>query len=226
METGAPVITVDGPSGTGKGTLARLLAQRLGWHVLDSGALYRIVAVGAEEAGIDPGDSARLADFAAAMDVSFGLDDPDRILLDGRDIGPTVRLESSGEKASVVAAVPAVREALFERQRAFRQPPGLVADGRDMGTVVFPDAALKVFLTASPQVRANRRYKQLINKGVCVRLPALLEEISARDARDSQRAVAPLRPARDAVVIDTDDLSVAQVLDAVLEKVQEILPDL
>lgn len=221
-----PVITIDGPSGTGKGTIAMLLAQRLGWHFLDSGALYRIVAAGADEAGIDYADAEALAAFARDMEVVFGLEGPDSIVLNGCEIGAEVRLEKTGEKASQVAAVPAVREALFERQQAFREPPGLVADGRDMGTVVFPDAGLKIFLTASSEERAQRRYKQLINKGVYVSLPSLLQDIEGRDARDSSRAVSPLVPAKDAFVIDTTKLGIEEVMDSVLEKVREKFPGL
>lgn len=221
----AAVITIDGPSGTGKGTIARLLARRLGWHMLDSGALYRLVAVGAEAAGIDYTDTNALAGFADAMQVKFPPEAEDSILLDGQEIAPRVRLEESGEKASRVAAIPAVREALLARQLAFRQPPGLVADGRDMGTVVFPDAPLKVFLTASAEERAQRRYKQLINKGVYVSLPSLLRDIRARDERDASRSVSPLKPAGDALVIDTTDKDIAQVLQAVLDAVQDTLPE-
>ncbi|MDR0779320.1 MAG: (d)CMP kinase [Pseudomonadales bacterium] len=201
------VITVDGPSGTGKGTLAQRLARHLGWHFLDSGALYRITALGTEAAGIAPTDTAGLCAFAARMDVAFATRFAGSIVLDGAEISDQVRLEESGAKASIVAAIPELRAALLQRQRDFRQPPGLIADGRDMGTVVFPDAALKFYLTASAEERAHRRYKQLINKGVDVSLRSLLRDIQARDERDSTRAVAPLRPAEDAIIVDTDTLT-------------------
>lgn len=220
------VITLDGPSGTGKGTIARLLAKRLGWHMLDSGALYRIVAVGAEDAGIDYADEAALSDFARRMDVVFRPGDTECILLNGQDITDRVRLESSGEKASRVAGIAVLREALLARQQAFCGPPGLVADGRDMGTVVFPEAPVKIFLTASAEVRAERRYKQLINKGVCVSLPSLLLDIRSRDERDSQRSASPLVPAEDAVVIDTTALDIDGVLERVLDEVAQRLPGL
>lgn len=227
MTTGqAQVITVDGPSGTGKGTLSRLLAEQLGWHMLDSGALYRVVAVGAAAAGIDQSDEQALSDFAYQMDVAFSPGEPESILLDGEDITDLVRLESSGEKASRVASLGALREALLARQRDFRVPPGLVADGRDMGTVVFPNAPLKIFLTASAEERSKRRYKQLKNKGVYVSLPGLLQDIRSRDERDSQRRVAPLVPAEDAVVIDTTTLSIDEVLKRVLNEVEKRLPEL
>lgn len=221
--TDSPVITVDGPSGTGKGTLTALLAASLGWHMLDSGALYRIVGVGAEEAGLAADDKIALADFARHLQVCFPVEQPGHILLEGRDITDRVRLESSGEKASQVAAIPEVRAALLDRQLAFRRPPGLVADGRDMGTVVFPEAVLKFYLTASAEVRADRRHKQLINKGVCVSLPRLLEDIRARDERDSTRDVSPLRPADDAIIIDTSEMDIDQVLSTVLDHVNQRL---
>ncbi len=206
-----PVIAIDGPSGTGKGTIAHMLARDLGWHMLDSGALYRVVAVGSEDQGIAPDDVAGLCDFAAAMDLRFSTLFPGSIVLDGNEISDRIRLEESGAKASRVAVIPELRQALLQRQHDFRQPPGLVADGRDMGTVVFPDALLKIFLTASAEVRADRRYKQLKNKGVDVSLRTLLQDIRARDERDSNRAVAPLVPAIDAVVVDTDALTADQV---------------
>jgi len=206
-----PVIAIDGPSGSGKGTIAHLLARDLGWHLLDSGALYRVVAVGSEELDIAPNDVEGLCRFAGRMDLQFSTVFPGSIVLAGQEISDLIRLEESGAKASRVAVIPELRQALLQRQYAFRQAPGLVADGRDMGTVVFPDAILKIFLTASAEVRADRRYKQLINKGVDVNLRALLLDIRARDERDSSRAVAPLVPAADAVVVDTDALTADQV---------------
>lgn len=206
-----PVIAIDGPSGTGKGTIGHLLARDLGWHLLDSGALYRVVAVGSEEQGIATDDVAGLCRFAGHMDLQFSTLFPGSIVLSGQEISDRIRLEESGAKASRVAVIPELRQALLQRQHAFREAPGLVADGRDMGTVVFPDAILKIFLTASAEVRAGRRYKQLINKGVDVNLRALLLDIRARDERDTSRAVAPLVPAADAVVVDTDALTAEQV---------------
>ena len=214
-----PVIAIDGPSGTGKGTLAQKLAAELHWHLLDSGALYRVVAVGAAERHISYEDTDRLCEFASSMNLAFSTLFPGSIVLEGREISDVVRLEDSGAKASVVAAIPRLRSALMQRQHGFRQPPGLIADGRDMGTVVFPDALLKIFLTASAEVRAERRYKQLKNKGVDVNLRALLLDIRARDERDSNRAVAPLVPAHDAEVIETDELTAEQVYACVRQKV-------
>ncbi len=211
-----PVLAIDGPGGAGKGTVSRQLADSLGWHYLDSGALYRILALAATRKGIDLNDESSLAALAPELDIRFGTGSDDSVWLDGEEVSAHIRHEDAGAMASVVAALPAVRQALLLRQRAFRQPPGLVADGRDMGTVVFTDAAQKVFLTASAQERADRRYKQLIAKGIDVNIGDLLTDISARDARDSSRAVAPLRPADDATVIDTTHLSIAQVVDQVL----------
>lgn len=219
-----PVLAIDGPSGSGKGTLAQLLARHLGWHLLDSGALYRIVGLAAVEQGVDLADEAGLAAVAAGLDVEFAPTapgEPAAVLLHGRDISGEVRCEQAGYYASRVAVFTAVRQALHGRQRAFAKAPGLVADGRDMGTEVFPDAPLKIFLTASPEERAARRYKQLINKGESVNLAALLEDIRARDRRDSERAVAPLRPAVDAVVIDSTSLPIDQVLQRVLGLLKE-----
>jgi cytidylate kinase len=219
-----PVCTIDGPSGSGKGTISALVARELGWHLLDSGALYRLVALAAQRHGVDLDDEAALAELARHLDVRFEFS-PERpepvILLEGEPVGDAIRSETAGNDASRVAALPAVREALLQRQRDFRQPPGLVADGRDMGTVVFPDAGLKIFLTASVEERAQRRYKQLIEKGISANLPGLLTEIAERDARDTQRSVSPLRPAADAVVLDTSDLSIEDVRDKVLELCRE-----
>jgi cytidylate kinase len=223
LDTSVPVITIDGPSGTGKGTLAYTLAQYLRWHLLDSGALYRIVAVGTEARGIDPADVEPICHFASAMTVSFSTRFPGSILLNGEEISSLVRLEESGAKASVVAAIPALRATLMQRQHAFRVAPGLVADGRDMGTVVFPDALIKFFLTASAEVRAERRYKQLINKGVDVNLRALLLDIQVRDERDSKRPVAPLVPAKDAILIDTSRMDANAVFALVLREVDKAL---
>jgi cytidylate kinase len=221
----APVITIDGPSGTGKGTIGRQVAETLGWHLLDSGALYRIVAVGVQKKEILPNNINALCEFATAMQVAFSSAFDGSITLDGEEISDRVRLEETAEIASRVAAIPELRQVLLQRQRDFRCSPGLVADGRDMGTVVFPDAVLKIYLTASPEVRAQRRYKQLINKGVSVNLRALLQDIANRDERDANRKVSPLRPAQDAVVIDTTTLTIAQVLDKVLGEVRVRIPE-
>jgi len=216
-----PVVTVDGPSGTGKGTLSLHLAQSLGWHFLDSGALYRVLALHASRAGVALTDEAGVTALALRLPVSFAAGDGEpRVLLELEDVTAAIRTEEGGAAASVVAALPAVREALLARQRAFRQAPGLVADGRDMGTVVFPDAAFKLFLTASPEARAERRYKQLKGKGIDVNLAALLEDIRRRDQRDEQRAVAPLQPAPDAEILDTTNLGIPEVEDRVRRLLQ------
>lgn len=213
------VVAVDGPSGSGKGTVCRRLAQTLGWHLLDSGALYRLVAVAGQRAGLAAEDVLGHAALAGSMSVSFTVapDGGERILLAGEEVTAAVRDERTGQGASRVAAWPAVREALFDRQRRFAEPPGLIADGRDMGTVVFSDAPLKVFLTASAEERALRRYKQLKDKDPAVSLAALSREIAERDLRDSTRSVAPLRPASDAFVIDSTGVPVEAVVERVIE---------
>lgn len=214
----APVIAVDGPGGAGKGTLCHLLARHLGWHLLDSGALYRVTAQACLQAGVPWEDEAGAAALAADLDVVFrpAADGTVAVLLGGDDVSRAIRTEEGGRGASVVAAHPQVRAALLDRQRAFRQAPGLVADGRDMGTVVFPDAPLKIFLTASAEERARRRHRQLLEKGESVSLPRLLEDIRERDARDSRRAVAPLVPADDALELDSTSIPVAGVFRQVL----------
>jgi len=216
------VLTIDGPSGAGKGTVSRIVARRLGWHYLDSGALYRAVGVAASWADIDTSDASALVRCTFDTHVRFAesADGGLRVLVNETDATDELRLETTGALASAIAAIPEVRAALKERQRAFRMEPGLVADGRDMGTVIFPDAPFKVFLTASAQERAERRHKQLKDKGVSVNFDDLLREIMARDARDAQRTVAPLKPADDAVVIDTSGIGI----DAVVAKVVDLLP--
>jgi CMP/dCMP kinase len=213
-----PVVTVDGHVGAGKGTISRLLARRLGWNLLDSGALYRVLALAALEQRISLDSADRLAELAAGLPVVFISDETgrERIELEGRDVADLIRSERCGDAASRVARFPEVRAALVQAQRALARPPGLVADGRDMGTCIFPDALLKVFLTASPEERARRRHKQLKEKGIDVSLAALSRDIAERDARDAQRAVAPLVPAKDAYVLDSTSLSIPQVIERIV----------
>lgn len=212
VPTTVPVIAIDGPSASGKGTIAKRVAARLGFHYLESGALYRLVSLIALREDLR-GESS-IAEAAEAMDVVF---QNDEIFLEDQEVSHHIRHEEVGKRASEIAPMPAVRQALLTRQRAFRQPPGLVADGRDMGTVVFPDASLKIFLTASPEVRAQRRYKQLIEKGIAANLGALSRDLAERDARDATRAVAPLVPAPDSQVLDSSALSIEEVVDRILQ---------
>ena len=216
-----PVVTIDGPSGSGKGTVAARLAEHLGWRVLDSGALYRLTALAAQRAGVALDDAAALAELAARLPVRF---DAGRIWLGDEEVTTTLRTETVGDAASQVAVLPEVRKALLRWQRDYARPPGLVADGRDMGTVVFPQAKVKIFLDASAEERARRRHKQLKEQGVDVNLSGLIEEIEARDRRDRNRAVAPLEPAEDALVIDSTRLSVDQVVEQILARVRQAYP--
>ncbi|HUL13577.1 MAG TPA: (d)CMP kinase [Methylococcaceae bacterium] len=212
-----PVLTLDGPSGAGKGTVSRAIARRLGWHYLDSGAIYRSLAVAVIEQGVSPGDVEQIVRIAQAMNLGFQSDETPRVLMEGRDITDRIQTETCGNTASKIAALGPVRQALLQKQRAFRQLPGLVADGRDMGTVVFPDAQYKVFLTASAEERAVRRYKQLKEKGINVSLGDLTKEIEERDRRDRERSEAPLKMAEGAVVVDSSNLTIEEVIARCLE---------
>ncbi len=209
-----PVITIDGPSGSGKGTVSSLLARELGFHFLDSGALYRLLAFAAQRRGVALHDESALAALSAELNICFPAQaQDDRVMLDGEDVTDAIRSEAAGGGASRVAALPGVRRALLNRQRRFRQGPGLVADGRDMGTVVFPDAEVKIFLTASPEERARRRYKQLKEKGISSLFEDILADIKVRDDRDASRSVAPLRPAEDAELVDTTELDIPATIE-------------
>lgn len=214
-----PILTIDGPSGSGKGTISRRVADKLGWRLLDSGALYRLVAFAGLNQRTSPEDEAAFAEIAAHLNVIFGIgaQGEEQIWLNGEEVSRAIRTEQAGEGASKVAAMPRVREALLGRQRAFATAPGLVADGRDMGTVIFPAAALKIFLTATPEERALRRYKQLKDKGLDANLAALSLEIAERDRRDASRPIAPLKPADDAVIVDSTSMPIESVVARVLE---------
>ncbi|MGQ4275801.1 (d)CMP kinase [Pseudidiomarina sp. E22-M8] len=219
MTESIPVITIDGPGGAGKGTVSRILADQLGWHLLDSGAIYRVLALAALHHDFAPDDEESLVALASNLDVKFEVANEKElthIILEGEDVTISIRNEAVGNMASKIAALPRVREALLRRQRAFLELPGLIADGRDMGTIVFPSAAAKVFLTASAEERADRRYKQLLEKGFTAKIDQLIAEIQERDERDMNRSVAPLKAAEDSLYIDSTDLSIDQVVDQIL----------
>ncbi len=225
MQESIPVITIDGPSGAGKGTVARLVAEHFGWQLLDSGAIYRVLGVATQHHGLSIDDEEPLVPVAAHLDVQFTInnDGESQVILEGEDVSNSIRTEEVGALASKVAAFPRVREALLRRQRAFRVLPGLIADGRDMGTVVFKDAPVKVFLTASAEERAQRRFTQLKDKGFDVKIGRLLDDIRLRDERDQNREVAPLVPAEDALVIDSTELSIKEVVSKILSFATEKL---
>lgn len=217
-----PVLAIDGPGGAGKGTVSRLVADRLGWHLLDSGSLYRLVALDALQSAVGLDSEAAVADLAARLDVRFlSSDGQARVILNGLDVTEAIRSEAAGDGASRVAALPGVRGALVGRQRGFRRAPGLVADGRDMGAVIFPDAGLKVFLTASVDERARRRHKQLKDKGIDVSLSGLSRDMVERDRRDSERSIAPLKPSDDARILDTTGMAIPDVVEVVLRWASE-----
>jgi CMP/dCMP kinase len=224
-----PIITVDGPSGTGKGTICSYLTNWLQWNFLDSGALYRVLAIAAEKHQIKNDDEAALANLAENLNVEFKVADAGslvNVMLDGENVTDEIRTEDCGNAASIIAPILAVRQALLSRQKAFHKAPGLVADGRDMGTVVFPEATLKIYLTASAEERAKRRHKQLMEKGISANLRDLSADIAERDERDSTRAVSPLKPAEDAIVIDTSTLDIDAVVAKITELVKKRIPNL
>jgi cytidylate kinase len=211
-----PVIAIDGPSGSGKGTIAGIIAARLGFGLLDSGALYRAVGITVHRSRIEISNNKEIIDLINKIDINFNANDVGKVFVDGEDLTLLIRSELGGEMASKVAVLPEVRSALLDKQLAFRAGPGLVADGRDMGTIVFPDAELKIFLNASVQERARRRYNQLIGKGIDATLPDLLRDLEERDRRDTERLVSPLKPGKDAVIIDSTDLAIEEVVDRVV----------
>ncbi|MFI4918804.1 MAG: (d)CMP kinase [Legionellales bacterium] len=224
-ETSVPVITLDGPSGTGKGTICHMLAKHLHWNMLDSGAIYRVLAYAARKKGIKTDEVERLIDLARTLDLCFksNADNESRVFLEQEEVQQQIRTEQCGQDASQIAVIPEVRAALLERQRAFATKPGLVTDGRDMGTVVFPKAILKIFLSANVAERANRRFLQLKEQGINVSLAQVVEELVKRDTRDTARTHAPLKPAEDAVKVDTSGLTIVQVFDCVLELVVPLI---
>ncbi len=223
MAESVPVLTIDGPSGAGKGTVSKLLAKRLGWHFLDSGAIYRALAWAVLSRGVSLVDEEAVSRVAMEMTLEFICNESVQVLVDGKDVTDELQTEECGRAASTIAAYPKVRQALLEKQRQFLRPPGLIADGRDMGTVVFPDAPYKVFLTASPKVRAERRYRQLKEQGFDVNLDQIINDLEERDRRDRERKEAPLKPAQDAVVIDSSGLTAQQVVDKILALLQKSL---
>ena len=216
-----PVLTIDGPSGAGKGTVSRLIAKKLGWNYLDSGSIYRSLAIALLESNTDTSDVEEILSVARTMDLSFECNDELSVKLNGVDITFKLGIESTGNVASIIAAIPEVRQILFQKQKDFKKPPGLVADGRDMGTVVFPEAEIKVFLTASAAERASRRYKQLMGKGIDVNIEQITREIEERDCRDKARKTAPLAQAEDALFIDSSSMTIQNVIDQVLSLIPQ-----